>query len=39
MCDVCHVAGARMYCRADSARLCLKCDQEVRVLAGRGGRE
>lgn len=29
MCDYCGQAGAVLYCRADSARLCLSCDRQV----------
>ncbi|CAI0447805.1 unnamed protein product [Linum tenue] len=29
LCDYCNQATAVLYCRADSARLCLACDREV----------
>jgi hypothetical protein len=31
LCEICVAADAKMYCRADAARLCLGCDQEVRA--------
>ena len=33
-CDYCHTAKALVFCRADSARLCLACDAQVRVFDG-----
>jgi hypothetical protein len=29
-CDYCSSAKALVFCRADSARLCLACDEQVR---------
>ena len=30
LCDYCSSATAEIFCRADSARLCLACDRQVR---------
>ena len=32
VCDYCSTAKAVIFCRADSARLCLACDKQVRQL-------
>ena len=32
VCDYCSTAKAVIFCRADSARLCLACDKQVREL-------
>lgn len=37
ICDYCSVAKAEIFCRADSARLCLACDAQVRLLPDGGG--
>lgn len=29
LCDVCEAAPARLFCAADEAALCLKCDEKV----------
>ncbi|KAM7275196.1 hypothetical protein ACFE04_017062 [Oxalis oulophora] len=29
LCDYCNVSTALLYCKADSAKLCLSCDREV----------
>ncbi len=29
ICDVCEVAAARLFCAADEAALCLRCDEKV----------
>jgi hypothetical protein len=29
LCDVCEGAAARMFCAADEAALCLRCDEKV----------
>jgi hypothetical protein len=32
VCDYCSTAKAVIFCRAESARLCLACDKQVREL-------
>lgn len=34
-CDACASRGARVYCAADDAKLCLRCDRTVRPAFGR----
>jgi hypothetical protein len=29
LCDVCEGAAARLFCAADEAALCLRCDEKV----------
>jgi hypothetical protein len=29
LCDVCEAAAARLFCAADEAALCLRCDEKV----------
>ena len=34
-CDACASRGARVYCAADDAKLCLRCDRTVRLAFAR----